>query len=64
MKKNYKVNLLMETDEVKSLKKQADEINISFSELIRQKLKPNHHIIRTELILDKILNLLEKNGNK
>ncbi|MFA5856899.1 MAG: hypothetical protein WC867_06050 [Candidatus Pacearchaeota archaeon] len=54
----------METDEVKSLKKQADEINISFSELIRQKLKPNHHIIRTELILDKILNLLEKNGNK
>lgn len=59
MKKNFKVNLLMETEEVESLKKQASEINISFSELIRQKIKPNHSLIKIEFLLEKILNKLE-----
>ena len=63
MKKNYKVNLLMETEEVENLKKEASEISLTFSELIRQKLKPNHHIIKIELILEKILKKLEQNEN-
>ena len=63
MKKNYKIHLWIESENIEYLKKEAILLNMNLSELCRQKLKPNHNLIKIELILENILRKLEQNGN-
>ncbi len=59
MKKNSQIHLLIETEVIEKLKRQAQEEGISFSSLCRKKLKENSHLERLEIIIGKIYKLQE-----
>jgi len=54
MKKNSEVFFRIETEVLERLKKKADEYGISFSELIRQKLKEPLPLERMEFMIGEI----------
>ena len=54
MKKNYKFHLRIESELLLNLKKQAEEQEISVSELIRQKLRECPRLNRIEMIVEDI----------
>ncbi|MDP2947340.1 MAG: hypothetical protein Q8N88_04445 [Nanoarchaeota archaeon] len=57
----------MESNEINSLKKEAEKENLTLAQICRRKLKNNSQI-KLELIMDninrKLNSLLEINGNK
>jgi hypothetical protein len=55
MKKNSQIHLFLETDLKEKLEKQAQEQELSFSELCRQKLKENDRLMRIEDMLEKLI---------
>jgi hypothetical protein len=61
MGKNSHLHIVLESDFLNLLKKEAKERSISVSELCRIKLKKNLQLDRIELVLK---NILETNGNK
>ena len=73
MRKNCKLRLRLETEVLQSLKKQAEQEEITLSELCRQKLMESSKLAKIEIILQEIqkkldsklnLNRRYKNGNK
>ena len=52
MKKNSQIHLFIETEVLHILKKQADEEDITISELCRQKLRECSRLARIEIILE------------
>ena len=56
LKKNSHLHIFMETQLHDKLKKEADEKNISLSELARWKLRDNNQLDRIERKMDMILN--------
>jgi len=56
LKKNSHLHIFMETPLHDKLKKEADEKNISLSELVRWKLRENNQLDRIERKIDTILN--------
>lgn len=53
--KNSQIHLHLETSICEKLKREAFCSNLSLSELCRQKLAPNHVLIRIENILESLL---------
>jgi hypothetical protein len=51
MKKNSQIHLYLETEILERLKKQANELGVSISELCRRKLKEIPQISRIEYLL-------------
>ena len=60
MKKNCQLHLFLETELLDQLKKQANEENISVSELCRKKLTESSKINRIEFMLEQISRRLNK----
>jgi len=54
MKKNYLCCIRIETEQLVILKKQAEELGISLSELCRQKLKGCPQLTKIEMMLEDI----------
>ena len=54
MKKNSQIHLFLETEDLESLKKQADNLGISVSEFCRQKLRECSQLSRIELTVEEI----------
>jgi hypothetical protein len=52
MKKNSQIHLFIETEILHTLKRQADEEDISVSELCRQKLRECSRLTKIEMILE------------
>lgn len=57
LKKNSHLHLFMETSLHDKLKNEAKEKGMSFSELVRWKLRENSQLSRIEGKIDKILNI-------
>ncbi len=57
MKKNHKFHLRIESELLFNLKKQADEQNISISELIRQRLRECPKLTRIEIMIEELLRI-------
>lgn len=55
MKKNSQIHLVLETELLELLKKEALDREISISEHIRQKLRKNTQLTRIEILLEKLL---------
>ena len=63
MKKNSQIHLFIETELKEKLKRESNTLNVSFSELCRQKLNKNDKLSRIELMVENInkkLNLRDK----
>ena len=54
MRKNVHIHILVETELSERLRKQADELGMSFADLCRQKLKDTCKLDRIELIVSEI----------
>ena len=54
MKKNSQIHLFLETEDLESLRKQADNLGISVSEVCRQKLRECSQLSRIELRVEEI----------
>jgi len=54
MKKNSQIHLFLETNLAERLRKQADDMNISISELCRRKLKEIPQLMRIEFDIAEI----------
>jgi len=54
-KKNSQIHIFLETDLIKLLDKEADDKNISRSELIRQKLRESSQLTKIEIMLENLL---------
>jgi hypothetical protein len=63
MKKNYRVGIKVEKDLVENIKYEANTLGLTFSDVCRQKLKPNHQLIKIELLLETILKELKKQND-
>jgi hypothetical protein len=61
MKKNHRLHVFLDINQMEQLKRQSAELNLTLSELVRQKLNPAPHEIKIELMLEKILKKLYKN---
>jgi len=61
MKKNSHVHLLLETEELKKLKKEAEKIDTNVNELIRRKLN-NIPVKEEVLIIQELILLLKSRG--
>ena len=59
MRKNTQLHLVVETELFEKLKKQAQEEELTISEYCRNKLKQNSKILKIEIMMDKILSILE-----
>ena len=59
MKKNSHIHLMLETPFKESLKKEAENQNMYFSELCRSKLRKDLILIRIEKLLIEIRNSLK-----
>lgn len=59
MRKNTQLHLVVETELFERLKKQAQEEELTISEYCRNKLKENSRILKIEIIMEKILSILE-----
>ncbi len=63
MKKNQRLHVFLDINQMEQLKRQSIELNLTLSELVREKLNQMPHEIKIELILEKILKILTKNEN-
>ena len=54
MRKNCKLRLRLETEVLQGLKKQAEQEDITLSELCRHKLRESSRLVRIEIILQEI----------
>ena len=63
MKKNSQIHLFLETELKEKLEQQAQEQNISFSELCRQKLKNASKLDKIERVLEEIQKFILQNSN-
>ena len=61
MKKNYLCCIRIETELHDNLKKQAEDLNMSLSELCRQKIKGQTQLTRIEGMLEEIKKKLKSN---
>jgi len=52
--KNTKIHFIIETKIKESYQKEADKLNMSLAELLRQKLMQPHILVRLEEFLEKI----------
>lgn len=59
MKKNCKIHLWLETELKESIEKQAEEEGISICEFCRRRLRDNSKIIKMEMMVERILSILE-----
>jgi len=55
MKKIFKINLRLNKELLDLLQKESSELDISFSELCRQKLRRNTQLTKIELMIEKLL---------
>lgn len=55
MKKNTQLFLRIETELKEKLKQEAQDQNISFSELCRQKFRESSRLIKIEMMLEELL---------
>ena len=60
MRKNSQLHLLIETNLLKSLKREAEENSTSLSEYCRKKLREGTRLEKIERMLKEILNKNEK----
>ena len=60
MRRNYKLNLKIESELIEDLKKEAEIEGITMAGLCRKKLRKNPQLIKIELILESINNKLNK----
>lgn len=58
MRKNSKIHLWLETDLKKLVEMHAKEEGISICEYCRKKIKENDRIIKIEITVDKILEII------
>lgn len=64
MPKNAHIHLVIESEYLEILKKQAKDQNISISELARQKLRSTTQLMKIEFLLQSIIKKLDlQNGN-
>jgi len=63
MKKNSKLHLMVETELLENLRKQAEDNRVSIAELCREKLRRSNQLDRVENILIKLLSKSKKNEN-
>lgn len=54
MGKNAHIHFVLETEMLEKLKREADEMKVSISELCRQKVRGNHQLSKIELMLERI----------
>ena len=64
VKKNSQIHLVLETELLEILKKEALERKISLSEHIRQKLRETSQLTRIELLLEKLLKGVQNSGKR
>ena len=62
MKKNSQIHIWLETELKEKVEKQAQEEHISIGELCRQKLRDNSRTIKIEIMLEKLISILESRG--
>lgn len=55
MKKNSQIHLLLESDLKDNLERQAQEEEISISELCRKKLRESSRLVKIEMMLEKLI---------
>jgi len=60
MLKNSQIHLWLESDLKKLVEEQAKEEGITFSELCRRKLRGNQSITRIEIMIKRILEVLDR----
>jgi len=60
MRKNYKLNLKIESELIEGLKKEAEIEGITMAGLCRKNLRKNSQLMKIELILENINNKLNK----
>jgi len=60
MKRNSKIHLWLETDLKESVEKQAREEGISVCEFCRRKLKENQRIVKIEIMIERILEIVDR----
>ena len=63
MKKNAQIHLLIESEVVDKIKKEAEEKNVSWSEICRQKLRQNNQLNIIEIRLEEIEKILNTKLN-
>lgn len=61
-KKNSHLHMFLDTSLMDKLREEANNKNMSISELVRQKLRENSQLDRIEMKVDK-LNYISKNNN-
>ena len=61
MRKNFQIHLLIESELADSLKREAEEHGVMFSEYCRRKLRENS---RLEVIEKMLIEVLNKHGSK
>ena len=64
MKKNAHIHLLVESELLEKIKKQAEHQELTISELCRQRLKDNSQLDRIELLLENISKLSFNRGGE
>lgn len=55
MKKNRQFHLLLESDLKESLEREAQEEDITVSELCRRKLRESSRLVKIEMMLEKLM---------
>jgi hypothetical protein len=60
MKKNCQLHLFLETDLLETLQKEAQENDVSISEMCRQKLRQSSRLKKIEILLENINCKLER----
>lgn len=63
MGKNAQLHLVLESNLLEALKREADKENISVSELCRQKLNKNSQLTRIELMIEQLRYIIDKKDN-
>jgi len=58
MKKNCQLHLFLETELLDELRKQSERLNLSVSEICRQKIRQSDRLDKIEFILEMILKKL------
>ena len=64
MKKNSQLHLFLESEILDSLKKEADNENLSVSELCRNKIRKNSQLTRIEFKIDILIEKIKKIENE
>lgn len=58
MKKTFQIHLRIESEAIETLKKQAQENNLSLAEFCRQRLRGNSQLSRLESLIENLNNQL------